>query len=260
MNNEQQLQQTMDRLIAPFTTCVAIAATGAFHYTHRQHVLLPSASLIKLPILLYAMNKQQMDSGFFERRIAVKSRQCVGGSGVLQVLSPRTWSVRDLLALMICVSDNTATNVLIDAFGLHNLQHWISESPLPGTVLARRLMDRHAAPSPDNFISAAAACRCLETIMAGCDRLPEIGDWLLHQQFRDKLPGLFDETPCPVRVYNKTGEMEAVDHDTACFSLGGNCIFIAVLTHGLPDRQTALKLHQTIGRLVADYLLAMQNA
>lgn len=255
------LKKTLEDLSAPFGKRIAIQAAGTDGFRFSLNAAQPmlSASLIKLPILLYACRQAVKSPGLFRQQVTLKDSEIVGGSGVLQVLSGRTWSVRDLLALMINVSDNTATNLLIDFFGKIQIQHWIRVNGFNGTFLGRKLMDEAAESAGQrNKTSAADACAMIERVMTL--EGPESGtirSWFLHQQFRGKLPALFDELPCPVAVYNKTGEMGEVDHDAASFVCGGHRLSIAVLTEGIKNRQKVLAAIQTIGRKIADYLLSL---
>ncbi len=81
-------------------------------------LILPTASVIKVPILLALL--RQVDSGGadLDARVTLRAEERVGGSGVLKVfdggLRP---TVRDVATLMIAVSDNTATNMVLDLIG-----------------------------------------------------------------------------------------------------------------------------------------------
>jgi beta-lactamase class A len=255
----EALKRALRDLSAPFGKQMAIQAAGTdgFHFSVNAAQPMLSASLIKLPILLYACERASKDPELFRKQIPLKEQEIVSGSGVLQVLSGRSWSVRDLLALMINVSDNTATNLMIDVLGKERIQNWIRDNGFNGTCLARKLMDERAeSAGRRNRISAADACRMVERVMTlEGPASDDIRSWFLHQQFRGKLPALFDELPDPVDVYNKTGEMGEVDHDAACFVCRGHRLTIAVLTEGVRHREKALTAIQKIGRKTADYLL-----
>ncbi|WP_010631513.1 serine hydrolase [Sporolactobacillus vineae] len=255
------LARSLEDLSAPFGKQMAVRAAGTdgFYFSLNASQSMLSASLIKLPILLCACEQASRNPGLFQNQVQFTDLEIVGGSGVLQILSGRTWSVRDLLALMINVSDNTATNLLIDYLGSDVIQNWIRKNGFTGTVLGRKLMDEAAeSAGRRNRISAADACAMVERVMTMEGPFSDdVRRWFLHQQFRGKLPALFDELPCPVDVYNKTGEMEEVDHDAACFVCGEHRLTIAVLSEGVEDRQKVLAAIQTIGRKTADYLLSL---
>lgn len=258
---EKRLNDDIAALIAPFEDKIGIAVIGdGFKFFHREKAAMLSASLIKLPILLYAFAKAAKDPGILEKRIRPGREDIVGGSGVLQVLEETEWTIRDLLALMIAVSDNTATNLLMDEFGIDAMQNWGRGQGLSATVISRKMMDEQSkAEGRENMISAGDACRCMERIFGAGIRAEDSADaqsWLARQQFRDKLPGLVDEVEGEeVVVFNKTGEMEGIEHDAGYFSYRERGVFAAVLTSGIEPRTKAVAVIQQIGRKIADDLI-----
>ena len=87
-----------------------------FRY-HAEEVF-PAASVIKLPMLLDALGQVQAGQLKLEDRYPMRASDHATGSGVLQVMQAGLEpSLRDLLALMIVVSDNTATNMTLDILG-----------------------------------------------------------------------------------------------------------------------------------------------
>ena len=78
----------------------------------------PAASVIKLPMLIDALRQVQAGVLRLEERYTMRASDHASGSGVLQVMQAGLEpTLRDLLALMIVVSDNTATNMTLDALG-----------------------------------------------------------------------------------------------------------------------------------------------
>ena len=78
----------------------------------------PTASTIKTAVMLEAY-RQAAESGLsFDTPIALREEDKVGGSGVLRDLQPGLpVTIADLIRLMIVLSDNTATNMLIGRLG-----------------------------------------------------------------------------------------------------------------------------------------------
>jgi beta-lactamase class A len=78
----------------------------------------PAASVIKLPMLIDALRQVQAGALRLEHRYTMRASDHATGSGVLQVMDAGLEpTLHDLLALMIVVSDNTATNMTLDALG-----------------------------------------------------------------------------------------------------------------------------------------------
>jgi Beta-lactamase enzyme family len=114
--------------------------------------------LIKLPIL--AAFWETVEAGRLDprERVTVSAEALrVEGTGVLKALAPGlqpTWS--DLATLMITVSDNVATNLIIDRLGMGPIQSWIDKAGLGETRIERRMMDREAmSAGRGNWTSAA---------------------------------------------------------------------------------------------------------
>src|SRR6185369_183492 len=81
--------------------------------------VVPTASCIKLFVLMELMRRLAAGDFTLAQKIPVLAGQQVGGSGVLKDLSAGIeLPLRDVGTLMIVLSDNTATNMLVDLLGL----------------------------------------------------------------------------------------------------------------------------------------------
>ncbi|MTT32949.1 serine hydrolase [Terrilactibacillus sp. BCM23-1] len=247
--------EKLDQLVSPFGNKVSVVIQGdQCHYTFNETTKMLSASLIKLPILLYAFEQIKKGNLSFSQKIRISSDNIVDGCGIIQVLHDvNDWSIRDLLGLMINVSDNTATNVLMDVLGIEHIQAWINDHQLNGTSIQRKMMDMEAKKEgKDNFTCAADITHCMELIFSSSNSLshdfPFIDNYFLNQQFRGKLPGKIEYTP--VKIYNKTGEMERISHDTAFIKLKDKRAIVTCMTSGFDDSIEADQLIQKIGERV----------
>lgn len=100
----------------------------------------PTASVIKLPVLLTLM--QQVEDGEYslDDPLMLRRGDQIGGSGLLQYLSPGlTMSLRDWAFMMMSISDNLATNVLIDHVGKSQVQQWLCDNGYPDVELRRKI-------------------------------------------------------------------------------------------------------------------------
>ena len=168
--------------------------------------------------------------------MSVPAEARVEGTGVLKALAPGlqpTWS--DLATLMITVSDNVATNLVIDRLGMDAIQAWIDKAGLAETRLERRMMDRTAmSAGRGNWTSAADMEALLSAIAAGTcvssEASSEMRRALEAQQIQDRLPRRLGDG---VRVANKTGNFADVIHDAGIVTWPGGTLVIAVLTQGV---------------------------
>ena len=226
-------------LLSPPTGVVALAARhveSGRTWRHNEHLRLPSASLIKLPILAAFWETAEAGRLDPDERTTVPAGTSVEGTGVLKALAPglqTTWS--DLATLMITVSDNVATNLIIDRLGMQTIQAWIDEAGLAGTRLERRMMDRAAMDAGRGNWTSAADMETLltavfaETCVSG-EASRRMRQALEAQQIQDRLPRRLGDG---VRVANKTGNFADVIHDAGIVPWPGGTLVIAVLTQGV---------------------------
>jgi beta-lactamase class A len=236
----------VELLNAP-TGVVALAAThieSGRTWRHNEYLRLPSASLIKLPIL--ACFWETVETGQLDPNerltLSVEARR-VEGTGVLKALAPGlqpTWS--DLATLMITVSDNVATNLIIDRLGMDTIQAWIDKTGLAATRIERRMMDSAAmSAGQGNWTSAADMDALLSAVVAGTcvsgEASRRMRRALEAQQIQDRLPRRLGDG---VRVANKTGNFANVIHDAGIMTWPGTTLVIAVLTQGLRSAWQAM--------------------
>src|SRR5262245_41342066 len=81
---------------------------------------MPTASLIKLPVMLELYLQAEAGRVKLTERVTLHQEDKVPGSGVLthHFSDGTTFSLRDACRLMIAVSDNTATNLVLDKIGI----------------------------------------------------------------------------------------------------------------------------------------------
>ena len=167
-----------------------------------------------------------------DENIVVSTNDLVDGAGILQTLvtEPRTFSVRDLHALMMVVSDNTATNLLISRYGMKRLNKYLQHLGMTKSVLGRIMRDSLAIKEgQDNLVCTRDVVACLRT-MASSPAFHDMLHILEKQQFQDKVPaGVNNEQ---FVFFNKTGEVDNVEHDAGFFVYKGQVGLFVGLTEG----------------------------
>lgn len=245
------LESAIGRIISPYKKQVSICLYHENDCLEQSNdtIRVPSASLIKLAVLATILD----DGVPLERVVHFAPEQSVGGAGVLQLLDASEMTIGHLAALMISDSDNTASNVLIKTISMKRVNEWLIGHGYTATSIQRYLMDSTALSNGlDNWTSANEAVRLLRYLL---NHFSIVRPWFANQQFRGKLPLLFDELPHRFQVYNKTGEGPKIDHDVAHFSNGETTYDVAVLTVGLPNRLVMTTLMAQIGQTIADTLM-----
>ncbi|BBA50246.1 serine hydrolase [Fusobacterium varium] len=206
-----------------------------------EEVVFPSASIIKLFILM-ALNKED-----YNKRIELKKVDKVGGCGILKVMEdglPLT--VKDTAYLMICLSDNTATNILIDYIGMDKINACIKEKGFTGTVLGRKMMDAEARKAgKDNFTTPKDVLGVLKMLCKNPDDL----DMLRNQAYNNKIPLYFARE---VDFAHKTGELMYIEHDAGRLFFDGGWVDVIVLTKDLEKNEDGIKINSLIGKVIFD--------
>ncbi|MCG1022677.1 serine hydrolase [Sutcliffiella horikoshii] len=226
-----------------------------------------AASLIKIPIMMAAFKQVEAGRLNLNDRYFIDKEDRVGGAGVSQFLDGGTsFTLRDLLTLMIVVSDNTATNKVIDIVGMSAVGKFCTEQGVEMTSLERKMMDFKAATSGfDNKTSAQDMVACLKLLhMEDSERavFSDVSRQMMlrilgGQQLLDKLPFHMDLEA--MKIANKTGELPGVEHDCGVFTLGGKKLTIAVLVDDLLVNASGKKAIQEIGKLVEEYLKGIKS-
>jgi beta-lactamase class A len=186
--------------------------------------VVPAASTIKL-FVASAFWRSELDPGE-----PVETVPPAGSAGVAEYLSPAArLTLGDLALLMLAVSDNAATNVLIDRLGLDAVNVEISRLGLPRTALRRKMM----SAGPENETCALDLARGLAQI-ADEPRIVRALELALDSQLRYHLPP-------DVRVAAKTGELDSVFHEVAFLDDGERQLVTAVCSSppARPDEVSA---------------------
>jgi len=234
-----------------------------------------TASVIKMAILLDAAEQIRAGKATFDERLVLTKANQVQGSGVLGVLTPPiALTLRDVLTLMVVVSDNTATNMAIDRLGLAHINGTLRAAGLHQTVLYKKVYVPATEPMPPDqkkFGLGKTTAREMASIMErlATSRLPldksapqpadgKICGIILHmlrnQQDRDSLPRYLetlDTSENGSAIGNKTGALNQVRNDVALISTKSGPVVIAAFTWDNEDQRWTgdNKAEQTLGKL-----------
>jgi beta-lactamase class A len=194
--------------------------------------IFPLASSIKLAIL-YELFKQSEEGRLrLDEVRPLDRRHAVGGSGVLNELTAPAMPLRDYAVLMVVLSDNSATNLLIDAVGMENVTRRMSALGMKSLQLRRRMIDMDAARRGDeNVGSPADLARLLEILYRSEGLSRQSSDAIVGILRKPKPSSLRDGVPPAVPVANKTGTLEGVAADAGIVYLSGRpYVFVATTT------------------------------
>ena len=175
-----------------------------------------SASMIKLAIA-YAF-LEQVAAGDFSLTdyYTIQAGDIVGGTGTIGSLGAgASVSYGELVNKMISVSDNTATNILIDRIGMSAVNATAQKLGLNGTLLQRHMMDSEAmAAGTENYVSANDVAVLLEMAYMGTFVNPECSAAVMEAlEGQQDYSGILGGLPSGVMFAHKTGTLGTVRHD-----------------------------------------------
>lgn len=221
----------------------------------------PTASTIKLAVL-YELLKQ-VD----EKRLTLDDPRPippalrVGGSGVLQQLANPVLSLHDCAVLMMMASDNTATNVVIDAVGMAAVNARMKALGTHALALRRRMMDTDAARRGDeNVASPADLARVLQALDRGEGLSASAKAAALDLMTRPMSSPLRAGVPAGVTVASKPGSLDGVQADAGIVHLDGRPFAVVVMTTFLPDEGTGERAITAITRTAFGYFSRLAKA
>ena len=208
-----------------------------------------TASTIKVPILIELMRRVELGEVSLDAKL--RAPAATPGSGVLRDLSRDVeLSVWDYAVLMIAVSDNTATNVMIDLLGVDQISSTMADLGFPATRLLQRFDFPKVGPDARNLSVTTPADLCgimealaLERILTP-ERCRQIVQIMSMQHYRDLVPRYLpffpyaDELEQPdngLRIANKTGGWHGMRADMALVEWPGTRYVIGIVTENDPD-------------------------
>ncbi|MDD5477934.1 MAG: class A beta-lactamase-related serine hydrolase [Candidatus Omnitrophica bacterium] len=223
-----------------------------------EDTLIPSASLVKVPIMLSYFYAAQEDKVNLKDNIKLKSFEMVSGSKVLGKFPVGSqFMVEELFDPMITVSDNAAANALIDLLGFDTLNAYFKKMGLKNTNIARNMLDfRGRREGQENYTTAADMAYILEKLYRRQFLNQEISEkclLLLNQQkINDRIPR--DLPKDEVSVAHKTGLERHICHDAGIvYTQKGNFLICVLVKHGNRYALPAKKLISDIALSTYNY-------
>lgn len=228
-----------------------------------------TASVIKLGILYNAMVEVREGKARWDEPITLHPHEAVGGSGILHFFdTPLTITLKDMLTFMIIMSDNTATNLAIDRFGIAPVNARLEALGLENTHLYKKILIPATGPMPPDqskFGLGKTTPREMATLMEtiGLCHLHQIGttttpgaarfapvddqdravcsvalQMLQHQFYRETIPRYLegvDTTENGTAIANKTGSLDAVRNDVAIVMGKSGPMVLSIFTYDNRD-------------------------
>ena len=254
---------------------VSVPETGE-KFVLNQDYQVYAASTIKIPVLCKLFRDAEQGRVDLSQTLVVSKENRVGGSGILQSLRPELeMSIFDLASLMMVMSDNIATNQIIDIVGMDRVRDFCKEEGLHNTWIWQKMIHKGPPPAdmPEGLIPNATTAADLGVLMekiaaetiaspASCQKIMQImaGQRLgrLHVLLptTERLNPYEDRLRPPaagkVVVASKGGsrESEGAVHDTGIFILPDGRRYVMAVCSKTPNKAKAVHLIQQMGLAV----------
>lgn len=187
--------------------------------SYNENKKMLAASLIKLTVLGEVFNQIENSSIKKDEIFITNEKDKVPSCGALNYMeSNLKITLKDLYTLMIILSDNYATNILIDRCKIENINKFIKENNLKNTVLNRKMFDLIGSKKGiENYTSAKDMGLLLEKIynktLVSKESSSEILEILKNQRLNSKIPFFLSSGENKTIIAHKTGEDTGITHD-----------------------------------------------
>jgi beta-lactamase class A len=258
----QQVAGELDGEVSLSAKDLKTGRTIAYHADRKC----PTASVIKLPILAHVVLLAREGSLSLEETVTLRDADKTPGAGILtQLSSGLKITLRDACMLMIALSDNTATNLLLDRVGIEGVNTRMREMGLSQTKLFRKVYSSDPPVSAENrryglgVTTPREMLRLLTMIYEGRvgdkDSCAQMRHFLGAQQYRDGIPRLLPPTylfqgksGAVDRVRNDIGYVIVPDGTTVALAIFCQNLGTVLWTEDNPALLTIARLSQEIVR------------
>lgn len=236
----------------------------------------PAASTIKIPLISLLLKKISKGVVGLDDVVSIDKNNRVAGTGIIKELNKNFKpTILDLATLSIVVSDNVATNQIIDLVGGPlEVTEFCYENGLLDTKLQRKMLDIEAMKEGrDNITTAKDMGKLLGKLVrhefVSEDLSKALIDIMKSQQYRHKLPALlpavesYDPSVCndeilpgTVLIANKTGSLWKVQNDVGIFILPGNKTYvISMFTNKLSEDSEGIRTISEVSKAIYDEMV-----
>jgi len=255
----QKLQEEIRSIDRQLDGMLAVAVkdlTSQEEFFINPDEVMPQASSIKIAVLAELYLQAQQGKLKLTDEYVVRKEDLVPGSDIMLGLTAGVTrlTLRDLATMMVAVSDNSATNVLIDRVGLENVNSMLESQGLHTTRLRRKMMDLKAASEGrENVSTPREMMTLLEKIYRAQLLNKEMTDDLLKVLSTHKESALLQGLPDDAIAASKPGELEAVRNDSGIVFVKNRPYILCVMTSYLKDEKEGSAAIRKISGLAYTY-------
>jgi beta-lactamase class A len=224
-----EVDKTLDGVLG---VAILDVKSGQKLLLHEDEVF-PQASSIKIALLAELYHQVQAGKLKLTDLYTVQAADLVPDSDIMGGLTAGVTrlTLRDLSTMVVAVSDNSATNVLIDRVGMENVNALLDSLGLKQTRLRRKMMDLKAAQEGrENVSTPREMMTLLEDLLSGKVVNRELTKDFIQLLSTHKESFIPRELPDGLKIANKPGELEGVRNDSGIVFVENRPYVICVMT------------------------------
>lgn len=213
-----------------------------------------SASLVKIPIMIELFSRIHEGQLSEDTELTLEESHKTGGSGVLKEKPAGSrWSLETLAQLMICESDNTATDMLIELLGMNAIEEKALSLGLERTTLRRKIFDfDQIDKGNDNYTTPKDMFLLMEELYQGDVLAGPIRAKMLNilkkQENRQIIPR---HLPGEAQAAHKTGGLLGIIHDCGIiYPPAGEPYILVMMSKNVTDEEKAKTILAEISGLI----------
>ncbi len=223
----------VDRSLDGVMGVAIVDLTDGHKYLLHANDVFPQASSIKICILAELYRQAQQGKLKLTDLYTVNAADLVQDSDIMGGLTPGVTQItlRDLATMMVAVSDNSATNVLIDRVGMDSVNALLSAQGLHETHLRRKMMDlKAAAEGRENVSTPNEMLNLLQALYRGQILNKEMTDDFFKILSTHKDSWIPRHLPDDLKIANKPGALEGVRNDSGVIFVDKRPYILCVMT------------------------------
>ncbi len=248
----KEINLQVSNLSGDYSLAIYKPGIFGFEFSYKPDQKIAAASLIKLSLLAVCLEAVQDNYIDFDRKVVITSSDIAGGSGIFKRVDlPLNLNFKELVSFMIIISDNTATNKVIDLLGMEYINGSFAKFGLKDTILKRKMMDFTSRKMGfENYTSSRDTANILKKIYQNQLVNKEFSlfarNLLSRQQYRDRIVRFL---PKGIEVAHKTGLERGVVHDAGIVYGEKSDFIICVLTKGVKNYKKAKEFIANVSQI-----------
>jgi len=215
--------------------------------------IVPSASIIKLFIMGATLEMVKAGKLSLKGRIILTKEEKVSYSILTLLDDKNSYTINDLILLMIIQSDNTATNKLISILGFDCINKFIKDNNFESTILQRKMMDHKGKENLCNLKDVTLFLDLIYNRKLIDEKYSKLMVSILTEQLDHSMMRL--NLPENTIIANKTGDLELINHDVGIVFTEKKDYIFAMLTWDTVNDYYAKSIISCISKITYDYFM-----